>query len=212
MLALAKHCDIRVPPYRIETVGSLRVLLVQRFDRSAVDDSSTRYYRARMVSALTVLDADETINRNRWSYLLLSDELQKWSCRPKHDRAELFRRMVFNALVTNSDDHPRNHALLAVTDDWRLSPAYDLTPSPTHSYERDLAMICGTVGRRATRPNLVSGCGRFGLGREEAEATIDQMRTIVTTRWEKEVLSHGGSLADCVAIRPAFDLGGFDAE
>ena len=210
MLALATHCNIRVPAYRIETVGSLRVLLVQRFDRLAVDGSANGHCKARMVSALTVLDADEIINRRRWSYLLLSDELQKWSCRPKHDRAELFRRMVFNALVTNSDDHPRNHALIAVTDEWRLSPAYDITPSPTHSYERDLAMVCGTAGRRATRNNLVSGCGRFGLGRAEAEATIYQMRTIVTARWEKEVLSHGGSVADCDAVRPAFDLGGFD--
>lgn len=213
MLAIAKQCDIRVPPYRIETVGNAPVLLVRRFDRELLPGSSTEYSKARMVSALTVLDGEEVSDRKSWSYLVLSDEIQRWSARPKIDRAELFRRMVLNALVSNNDDHPRNHAFLAVTEDWRLSPAYDITPSPTHSHERDLAMICGTAsGRRASRSNLVAGCARFGMSVAEAETTIRQMRLIVAASWEKAVLSHGGTRADCEAIRPAFDIPGFDTE
>jgi len=213
MLAIAKQCDIRVPPYRIEKVGSRPVLLVRRFDRELLNGSSTEYGRARMVSALTVLDAEEIVDRKKWTYLVLSDELQRWSARPKLDRAELFRRVVLNALVTNNDDHPRNHALIATAQDWRLSPAYDITPSPVRAHERDLAMICGAAsGRRATRLNLVSGSARFGLSTAEAEATIDQMRTVVATQWEKAIIAHGGSIADCEAVRPAFEIPGFDSE
>ena len=72
--------------------------------------------------------------------------------------------MVFNALRSNTDDHPRNHALIATTDKWELSPAYDLTPNPLTSPEkRDLAVTCGTFNRwRAQRCGcqLPSGCSR----------------------------------------------------
>jgi serine/threonine-protein kinase HipA len=211
LLKLARLCDVRVPPYRIERVGTAPVLLVRRFDRERLS-ATPEYSKARMVSALTVLDADEIRDRQRWSYLLLSDELQRWSARPQLDRAELFRRMVFNALVTNNDDHPRNHALIAHTTEWRLSPAYDLTPSPVQAFERDLAMICGvTSGRRATRLNLISGCARFGLTSDEAATIIDFMRSLVAANWEGAILSHGGSRADCDAVRPAFEIPGFDA-
>ncbi len=213
MLALAKRCDIRVPEYRIEQVGTFPVLLVRRFDREPPVGNSAASSRARMVSALTVLDAEEVHGKERGSYLVLSDELQRWSARPKLDRRELFSRMVLNALVTNNDDHPRNHALIAITEHWRLSPAYDITPNPVHSHERDLAMACGTAaGRRATKNNLVSACIRFGLQREEAIARIDEMRSIVAANWEQEVLSHGGSRADCNAVRPAFEIPGFEAD
>ncbi len=110
MLSLASQCDIRTPPFRIERVGDASVLLIKRFDRNKTASSETQYYRSRMVSALTVLGGDELANRERWSYLDLSDELKRWSAEPAHDRHELFRRMVLNALVTNNDDHPRNHA------------------------------------------------------------------------------------------------------
>lgn len=212
MLSIARQCDIRVPPYRIERVGTASVLLLRRFDRERIAGDAVQYSRARMVSALTVLDAEETHDRQRWSYLLLSDELQRWSSRPTHDRAELFRRMVFNALVTNNDDHPRNHALVAHSTEWRLSPAYDITPSPLHAHERDLAMVCGsTAGRRATKSNLISGCARFGLTADEAEQTINRMRAVVTATWEHAILSNGGSRADCEAVRMAFEIPGFDA-
>ncbi|MBL0937858.1 MAG: type II toxin-antitoxin system HipA family toxin [Gemmatimonadaceae bacterium] len=212
LLSVAKECDIRVPPYRIENVGTAPVLLVRRFDREKFTDGQPGYGKARMVSALTVLGGEEMIDKQRWSYLLLSDELQRWSARPQLDRAELFRRMVFNALVTNNDDHPRNHALIAHTSDWRLSPAYDITPSPVHAFERDLAMVCGAAaGRRATKPNLLSGSARFGLSVEEANAIVDHMRTKVAAMWEGAILTHGGSQADCEAVRPAFQIPGFDA-
>lgn len=139
MLSLASRCQIRVPEIRIEQLGGESTLMLRRFDREKVEGG---YLRHRMVSGLTMLRAEDTPTvMENWSYLLLADELQRWSSCPREDRAELFRRAVFNALISNNDDHPRNHAVVAAGEDWRLAPAYDLTPSPQHgSQERDHPM------------------------------------------------------------------------
>jgi serine/threonine-protein kinase HipA len=214
MLSLASRCGIRVPETRVERVGDDSVLLVKRFDRERVVGEAVErsYLRHRMVSALTVLDAEDTpTDRRNWSYVLLADELQRWSARPRDDRAELFRRMVFNALICNVDDHPRNHALIAPGRNWRLAPAYDLTPNSRQgTEERRLAMECGRLGRRASRENLVSQSPRFGLNPEEANRIIDEMKEIVAGFWRTEVLRQGGSEHDCDVIEPAFAYPGFE--
>lgn len=116
----------------------------------------------------------------RWSYLLLAEEIRRWSAKNGEDRRELFRRMVFNAMVTNNDDHPRNHALLHTSGGWRLSPAYDIVPMPLISQERrDLALTVGAFGRAASRYNLLSRCDVFGLSRNEAEQQLEAMLTVV---------------------------------
>jgi hypothetical protein len=86
-------------------------------------------------------------SRDRWSYMLLAEALRRVSGKPEDDLVELYRRMCFNALISNIDDHPRNHAIIAHSRTWGLSPAYDLTPSTPVSLERrDLAMACGDRG------------------------------------------------------------------
>lgn len=214
MLALARRCGIRVPETRVERVGAESVLLVKRFDRERVadEDESAEYLRHRMVSALTVLDAEDTAtDRRNWSYVLLADELGRWSSRPRQDRVELFRRMALNALISNVDDHPRNHALVAPGREWRLAPAYDLTPNARQGSEgRRLAMDCGSLGRVATRENLVSQSPRFGLRLDEANAIVDEVREIVRREWRAEVLRNGGNERDCRTIEPAFAYPGFE--
>jgi len=215
MLALARRCEIHTPETRVQRVGPHMVLMVKRFDRDRlvpVVEGHASYHRHRMVSALTVLDADESpTDRRNWSYLLLADELRRWSRRPRDDRRELFRRMVLNALVSNLDDHPRNHALVAPGNEWRLAPAYDITPEPRPGQqERDLAMTCGRLGRRARRANLLSAADRFDLSRETANALIDQMVQVVRSEWEGEVRRHGGTVADCAIVAPAFVHEGFE--
>ena len=209
MLSLAGLCGIRVPEIRVEPFLGESILLVKRFDREKVEGG---YLRHRMVSALTVLDADDGgTDRTGWSYVLLADELKRWSSRQGDDRTELFRRMAFNALVSNIDDHPRNHALVAAGHDWRLAPAYDITPSPLHCVEgRDLALICGTEGRIARRSNILSQAVRFGLSREEAGRIVDELKDIVESRWEGEVGRHGGTPRDRELIASAFLYEGFE--
>ena len=98
--------------------------------------------------------------------------------------------MVFNAMVTNNDDHPRNHALLRTTGGWRLSPAYDIVPVPLISLERrDLALEAGRYGRVASVYNLLSDCGSFGLNAEEAQLVIDEMVEVVRG-WRELFVKH----------------------
>ncbi len=207
MLVLARRAGIHTPPIRFEPLGEESVLLVKRFDREKVKGG---YLRHRVLSGLTVLEAEEVTDRSRWSYLLLADELQRRSERPVEDKEELFRRMVFNALVSNNDDHPRNHALVAPGTGWRLAPAYDLTPSPSASQERDLALIAGIRGRAARRENLLSVVQRFGLTEARGAEIVDEIKTVVAAGWEPEVRRVGGTAHDCETIRTAFVYEGFE--
>jgi serine/threonine-protein kinase HipA len=142
---------------------------------------------------------------------LLADELRRRSRRPPADLLELFRRMVFNALISNTDDHPRNHGLIATNAEWELAPAYDLTPNPLTSLERrDLAMTAGRYNRYANRENLLSECARFRLPREEADSFIDQMRDVVRLRWRPVMRANGVIEADCYRLATAFNYPGFE--
>ena len=209
MLVLARSCGITVADSRVIDVGGRDVLTVKRFDRSKTKDG---YLRGRMVSALTLLRADDAPNmRDRWSYVLLAEELRRVTAEPTRNTQELFRRMVFNGLISNSDDHPRNHAALAMNDSWALSPAYDLTPTnPVSLDRRDLAMICGDAGRYANGKNMLSQCARFLLSRDEAASIIASMKENVRGNWYATVRAQGVSERDCELISGAFIYEGFD--
>ena len=210
LLRLAAQCGLRPADSRIAAFGRRAALLVRRFDRAPGDAGNLRW---RVVSGLTLLRADESATaRERWSYLLLADEIRRASARPREDLRELFGRMCFNAMVSNTDDHPRNHALVADGGGWRLSPAYDLTPTPTVSRELPyLAMDCGFGGRIATRVNLLSGARRFLLGPAEAEAILDSVSTTVRVRWPEAMREAGVGVSDREAIAPAFGRPGAPA-
>ena len=129
---------------------------------------------------------------------------------PAQNAAELFGRMCFNALISNIDDHPRNHALIAKEADWKLSPAYDLTPAvPVSMEHRDLAMECGDAGRFANASNLLSQSARFLLAREDAAAAIDVMEDQVRSTWYATARGAGVSEKDCEQISRAFSYPGF---
>jgi serine/threonine-protein kinase HipA len=209
MLALARECGLRACDARVVEVAGADVLLVRRFDRVKI---AAGYLRHRFVSALTVLDAGDAIaERSRWSYLLLADELRRRSHRASADLRELFGRMVFNSLISNTDDHPRNHGLIAPGKDFELAPAYDLTPNPLISVERrDLALTVGRFNRYANRENLLSECERFRLDKTQAGALIDQMKQTVVNRWHAILRSHGVTEKDCTLLARAFVYPGFE--
>jgi serine/threonine-protein kinase HipA len=208
MLELARVCGIHAAESRLTTIGNRDALLVQRFDR---EHTRAGYRRARMLSALTLLRAEDTYtDRAKWSYVLLAEELRRISAKPATDGPELFKRMCFNALISNSDDHPRNHAVIAMKNDWRLSPAYDLTPTPQISVEhRDLALACGDMGRYANVDNLRSQSARFLVDTDDAIASIDAMEQTVKDRWYEIARREGVSEKDCETIRGAFAYQGF---
>lgn len=208
LLNLAKTCGLDVADSKITTVAGKDVLLVRRFDR---DKTTGGYRRHRMVSALTLLKSeDNRTGRERWSYLLLADEIRRTSASPTADLRELFGRMCFNAIVSNLDDHPRNHAILAKDRSWRLSPAYDLTPTPAIAQDtRLLAMICGTHGRVARKENLLTAAGRFLLSGEQAEIIVDNLIKTVRSEWDASLRRAGVSEKDCASIAGALICDGF---
>ena len=203
MLCLARACGLNAADSRIDEVAGRDVLLVRRFERDRADAG---YRRHRMVSALTLLrTGDSPGERRDWSYLLFADEIRRVSTRPQDDLRELFGRICFNAAVSNLDDHPRNHAVMAKERGWRLSPAFDLTPSPVVALERrDLAMVCGRYGRYANKMNLLTETGRFLLDEEEAAAIFERIARTVREQWHAEMRRAGVSERDCEAIGTAF--------
>jgi serine/threonine-protein kinase HipA len=208
LLTLAERCGLRVPAHRTVRVGGKPVLLVERFDRSG---SPSAPLRARYLSGLTLMDAEELPSRD-WSYLRLAEELRRRSAAPDEDCRELFARAAFNALVSNGDDHPRNHAIIAWgRDDWRLSPLFDVVPTePATSRERRLALIAGRYGRAATRANLVSEAAVFRMAPDEAHARIDDIQVTLRGEWENAMRQHGASAADLAATRHAIVPDGFE--
>lgn len=208
MLNLARYCGINSAISKTLQIGDKDVLLVRRFDRNKID---TGYCRARMISALTALKAEDSHrSRDKWSYIILAEELRRISSHPAADAAELFKRMCFNAMISNIDDHPRNHAFIATNHDWRLSPAYDLTPAVPISIERrDLAMACGDNGRFANAANLISQCGRFLLEKEQATKIINDMEQNISQNWYKTLKEAGVTNKDCDLLKGAFLYQGF---
>jgi serine/threonine-protein kinase HipA len=211
MLALARNCEISCAESRMTTVGDRDVLLVKRFDRHKTEKG---YLRSRMASGLTLIDADDSPDtadkRQKWSCLLLADEIRRAaSGNQAKDLPELFRRVCFNALISNTDDHPRNHAVVAKDTAWSLSPAYDLTPKPMIALRRDLAMAFGDWGRYANRTNLLSQCERFLVSKEEAARIIDGMIETINSSWYATTRQAGVSERDCELIRGAFVYEGF---
>lgn len=208
MLVLARLAGITTAESKLVTVGDRDALLVKRFDREKVKGG---YTRARMASGITLLRTDDNVlSRGRWSYVLLAEELRRVTTEPKKNASELFRRMVFNALISNSDDHPRNHAVIAIGKDWKLSPAYDLTPNPQVSEtHRDLALTCGDQGRWANAGNMLTQCARFLLKYDEANAIIDEVEKVVTSDWERILKAQGVVKREIGLLKGAFSYPGF---
>lgn len=208
LLKLAQKCGISVAENRMTNVGGRDVLLIRRFDRERTEKG---FLRNRMVSALTLLQSDDSpTSRRDWSYILFADELRRVSRKPETDLRELFIRMCFNAAVSNIDDHPRNHAILARGRDWELSPAFDLTPTPMIAMERrDLAMTCGDRGRYANQKNLLSQHNRFLLNEDDAISILNEIVEAVRISWQSVMKESGVSNLDCKMIETAFLYKGF---
>jgi serine/threonine-protein kinase HipA len=137
-----------------------------------------------------MLEAHE-IAAHRYSYRDLAEVLRRFGSDPRHDLRELFRRMAFNILVGNDDDHLRNHAFLFDGRGWRLSPLYDVVPRPHVGSNGRLILAVGERGHEATLANALTGAASFGLKREEAAALLEDLRVRVSARW-KAALSEAG--------------------
>lgn len=189
MLDLAKRCGINSA--RAHVVDG-DVLLVERFDRGPVDGNGMAR-RDAFLSARTLFECTGSRFSATGSYPGLAAALSRYSCQRTQDQVELFRRMVFNALISNTDDHDRNHGLVAddLPGTFRLSPAYDMVPSKGSTRSRHQAMIVGKESYLTTESNLLSDCETFGLARHNAEAIYEQVAEQIAANWRECLAAQG---------------------
>ncbi len=199
-MMLARACGIDAAETRLIDVGPRKAVLVKRFDRSIAPDARPT---AHFLSALSLLNEDETSPEG--SYYAIAAELLRHSAAPHEDRAELFRRMVFNVLCGNRDDHLKNHALLRGDKGWRLSPAFDIVPQPDMPPAQAIAL--GRSGVFPSLANCMSRCGDFGLSEEAATSEIRRLCE-VTASWEVFFARSGTPQTTIGRIAPAFNLAG----
>ena len=178
-MALAGYVGIEVP--KVEMVRSVNrdVLLVERFDR--VGDGGRRM----MVSALTVLELTEELGRYA-TYYDFADHLRSQAVHPEQEERELFTRITFNIMVSNTDDHAKNHSCFWDGRNLSLTPAYDICPQLRSGGEQTQAMA---VDRNGWRYSRLDGCVRaahnYLLDKDEASGIIDKQLDVIETRWEE---------------------------
>ena len=201
IMRLAAECGLDVPPVDVTSVFQKDVYLIRRFDRQQVEAGVD--HRVPFISGLTLLGAHE-MEAHRRSYADLADALRQHGTRPRQDMRELYRRMVFNILCNNTDDHLRNHGFLWDEQGWRLSPLYDVLPFPETAVERRLALGVGDKGREATLSNALSRCQSFGVNRQEAERIISNLQEQIRQRWEPLLAECGVTYRDRVRLASCF--------
>jgi serine/threonine-protein kinase HipA len=201
-LTLASRCGIRTVAHEVVSIADTDVLLVRRFDRSPRDGGWTR---DAFLSARTLLANGEAAQRYSFfgSYPRFARELGRLSARGAADRRELFRRMVFNAVIGNGDDHDRNHGMLADEerpDAFRLAPAYDIVPALRPPRIRQQALGVGDLGAWSTRENMLSAAASFDLDATSAIAVIDEVEKAAIDQWAQSCRDQGMSEATVSAL------------
>ena len=182
---LARKLGLDVPDIELAQVERRDVFLIRRFDRSPAEDSIP------YISGLTVMALHEQ-DYDRWSYPLLAQAIVRLSDQPTQDLEELFRRVTFNVLVNNDDDHPRNHGFLHVgKNKWRLSPLFDVVPRNQLGETFRLALNIGDYGKQASKQNVLSAAKYFSLSSNIALEIWDELETSVMEAWEQEFKNAG---------------------
>lgn len=203
-MSLVGECEITAPAVSLITAGQRQVFLVERFDRHG---SAQTPCRRLFASAHTVLRLQPASIRGeaRRSYLDFAYEAKRWcGAGPDsaQDMAEIWRRMVFNALVGNVDDHPRNHGLLLANGTWRLAPAFDITPIKLQAPAGvdpwpALAMAVHINGSAEASPqHLLSSAPAFGVDVAVAANYLLRTSTFLANTWEQRLRDALAPLAD----------------
>jgi serine/threonine-protein kinase HipA len=180
-MTLAERAGVTVPAFRLQPVAKRPVFMMSRFDRTPEGA------RRPFCSALTALSASDGETR---SYLEVVDVLRQDGADAPGDAAQLWRRMVFNILISNTDDHLRNHGFLREHGGWRLSPAYDLNPTPTDVKPRVHALALNEADQDASLEAALGSAPYFRLSHAEATAIAREVGAVVVT-WRETAAEHG---------------------
>jgi serine/threonine-protein kinase HipA len=192
---LAARARISVPEWRTEPVANKTALILQRFDRQ-------EGRRIPFVSAMSLLGA---IDNEGHTYLEIAELLRSQGAAPKDDLRELWRRIVFNVLISNTDDHLRNHGFLyAGQTGWRLSPAYDMNPVPIDIKPRVLSTAIDPDDPSASIELAFAAAEYFGLKKDEAKYIAAEVAAAVGY-WREDAHQAGISKAGIDRMASAFE-------
>ncbi len=195
-LELARKAGINVPPHRMTTVLDQQVLIVTRFDRH----SGTR---TPFLSAMSMISAGDN---EPHSYLELVEAIRQHGAEVREDLRELWRRILFSVLVSNVDDHLRNHGFLYDTSKsgWRLSPAYDINPVPVDVKPRILSTMIDDRDNSASFDLVLKVGDYFGLENDEMKMIAGEVVKAVSI-WRGEAKRLGISGEEISRMATAFE-------
>jgi serine/threonine-protein kinase HipA len=194
-LTLAKRAGIRTPDYELIRVAGRPVLLSRRFDRAPGT-------RVPFLSALSMLGMKDG---ERGSYPELVDALTEHGAQVSDDSRELYRRLVMNVLISNVDDHLRNHGFLWMgRKGWTLSPVYDLNPTPTDVRPRILTTNISLDEATCDLDLVLSTAEYFGLALDQAKGVVREVAAACST-WRAVAVAAGGSQAEIRRMASAFE-------
>lgn len=198
-LKLAEKAGIDAAASRIVLLGDVAVALIHRFDR--LESGGRIPYQ----SAASLLQASRLEDR---SYLELVDAIRAIGHSPTNDLQQLWRRLVFNLLITNVDDHLQNHGFLHVEKGlWRLAPAFDINPFPDK--ERESKVWLSEQDGPITDPDmLLARAGEFSLDAPSARRILGEVHHAVS-QW-RQIAQHatvGLKARELDDFAPAFEHG-----
>ena len=195
-LRLARLCGITTPESRIEMSEGLPVAIIERFDRA------TNQRRIPFISAQTMLNASKATGG---TYVDLADAIRQYSASANTELHDLFRRIAFNILVSNTDDHLKNHGFLYDgKGGWRMAPAYDINPSPQRQKTLKTA-IADPQDPSASLDLLLEHAFYFEMSEDDAIRTMSHMAETIESHWEYLAKDTGMTRAEIHAYRDAFD-------
>lgn len=192
-MTLAGRAGLNVPDSRIEIVAGRPVSIIRRFDRAG--DT-----RVPFISSMTMLGAEDGDDA---TYTDIAEVIRMYSSQPIVDLHELWRRIVFNVLVSNLDDHLRNHAFLYDGKGWRLSPAYDLNPVPVEEKARELTTWISEEAPDASLDIAMRAAKYFALDDTRAESIVDEVSGAIV-EWRAQARQLGMTPADIAVYASAF--------
>jgi serine/threonine-protein kinase HipA len=192
---LAEKAGIQTAEHELVQVAGKAVLLSRRFDRAGDQ-------RLPFLSAMAMMGARDGVGG---SYPEMVDVLTTHGSQAKQDAHQLYRRVAFNVLVSNVDDHLRNHGFLRRDRaGWMLSPAYDLNPVPVDLKARVLTTNINLDEGTCSIELLESSAGYFALSLAEARTILGQVAG-VTSRWREVARAVGAPAAEIDRMASAFE-------
>ena len=192
---LAKKCGLNVPDAKLEKLSKHGgTFLIKRFDRN-------KEHRIHFSSAMTLLG--RTDGNHDASYLDIASFIKSHGINPGKDLKELWKRIVFNMCVSNTDDHLRNHGFLLKENGWELSPLYDVNPS---IYGDSLSLNVTEYDASIDFNLAVDVSESFHISKSEAQKIILEMKEIVRQNWRSLASDYGLSRSEIERMEPAFLL------